>query len=185
MRGQAERLLPMLEEVLRERGVAWGDLDGLGVCVGPGNFTGLRLGVAAARGLALALDVPAIGISRLEALAADRPGPVLVTLDANRDRLFAQDFEDGVPLAEPVMTTLAALDPRPAKTVCVGFAAQAIAARMGLAAGPEADNADTGVLARLAAMRLDRPQPRPAPLYLRPPDAAPSAAPLPVLIDDA
>ena len=57
-RGQAERLVPMLEEMLAEAGLGWRDLDALGVCTGPGNFTGIRISVSAARGLALALDVP-------------------------------------------------------------------------------------------------------------------------------
>jgi tRNA threonylcarbamoyladenosine biosynthesis protein TsaB len=68
-KGQAERLMPMLEEVLDEAGVAWAGLDAVAVCVGPGNFTGLRLSVAAARGLALSLGKPAVGVTRFEALA--------------------------------------------------------------------------------------------------------------------
>ena len=71
-RGQAERLLPMLEEMLAEAGVGWRDLDGIGVVTGPGNFTGVRLAVAAARGLALALGIPAVGVTVFEALAAPR-----------------------------------------------------------------------------------------------------------------
>ncbi|MFP4451570.1 MAG: tRNA (adenosine(37)-N6)-threonylcarbamoyltransferase complex dimerization subunit type 1 TsaB, partial [Rhodosalinus sp.] len=67
-RGQAERLMPMLEEMLAEAGVGWSDLDVLGVGTGPGNFTGLRIAVAAARGLALALDVPAVGVSGFEVI---------------------------------------------------------------------------------------------------------------------
>ena len=69
-RGQAERLLPMLEAMLAEAGVGWAALDGLAVCTGPGNFTGLRIAVAAVRGLALALGVPAVGVTAFEALAA-------------------------------------------------------------------------------------------------------------------
>ena len=61
-RGQAERLMPMLEEMLTEADHAWRDLDTIGVCTGPGNFTGCRIGVAAARGLAFGLGVPAIGV---------------------------------------------------------------------------------------------------------------------------
>ena len=69
-RGQAERLLPMIEALLAEAGVGWGDLDGIGVCTGPGNFTGLRVAVAAARGLALALAHP--GGRRVAARGARR-----------------------------------------------------------------------------------------------------------------
>lgn len=68
-RGQAETLLPQLEGLLAQAGIGWADLSRIGVGVGPGNFTGIRISVAAARGLALGLDIPAIGISGLDALA--------------------------------------------------------------------------------------------------------------------
>jgi tRNA threonylcarbamoyl adenosine modification protein YeaZ len=162
-RGQAERLLPMLEEMLAEAGAGWRDLDGLGVCTGPGNFTGLRLGVAAARGLALALGVPAVGVTRFEALA-DRPGPVIVTIEDRRGR-FAQAFRDGAPLGAPADP--AALAPLPGAR----------------AVGPEDARADPVALARIAARRLGSAPP-PVPLYLRPADALPAEA-APALIDDA
>jgi tRNA threonylcarbamoyladenosine biosynthesis protein TsaB len=161
-RGQAERLLPMLEEMLTEAGVGWADLDGLAVCTGPGNFTGLRLGVAAARGLALALDIPAVGVTRFEALA-DRPGPVVVEVEDGR-RHFAQGFRDGAALGPP---TDAALPRLPGA----------------LRLGPDATRAAPEALARIAARRFSTAPP-PAPLYLRAPDAAP-AGPLPALLDDA
>jgi tRNA threonylcarbamoyladenosine biosynthesis protein TsaB len=68
-RGQAERLMPMLAEMLAGAGAGFADLTAIGVGVGPGNFTGVRISVAAARGLALARAIPAIGVGRLEALA--------------------------------------------------------------------------------------------------------------------
>lgn len=72
-KGQAERLMPLLEEVLAEGSLGWADLDALAVGTGPGNFTGVRIAVAAARGLALALGKPALGVSRFEALALGLP----------------------------------------------------------------------------------------------------------------
>ena len=62
-KGQAERLFPLLEDLLSEAGLTWRDLHVIGVGIGPGNFTGIRIAVAAARGLALSLGIPAIGIS--------------------------------------------------------------------------------------------------------------------------
>ncbi len=155
-RGQAERLLPMLEEMLAEAGLGWPVVDGIGVVTGPGNFTGVRLAVAAARGLAMALGIPAVGVSRFEALA-DRPGDVTVTLADKRGR-FSQSFRDGRPLAPPAAA--------PADTPA------------------EAALADPVVVARLAALRIGEAPP-PAPLYLRPADAMPSSDPVPVLLDDA
>ena len=68
-RGQAERLVPLLQEVLAETGTTWADLTRIGVGIGPGNFTGIRISVATARGLALGLGIPAIGITSLFAPA--------------------------------------------------------------------------------------------------------------------
>ena len=68
-KGQAERLMPLISELLAEAGVVLADVTAIAVGTGPGNFTGVRIAVAAARGLALGLGVPAIGVTRLEALA--------------------------------------------------------------------------------------------------------------------
>lgn len=68
-KGQAERLIPMLEELLTGAGKNWSDLDLIAVGIGPGNFTGVRISVSAARGLALSLGIPAVGVSVFEALA--------------------------------------------------------------------------------------------------------------------
>jgi tRNA threonylcarbamoyladenosine biosynthesis protein TsaB len=69
-RGHAERLFPLLRAALEEAGLGIGAVGRIAVCTGPGSFTGLRVGVAAARGLALGRGIPAVGIDRFEALAA-------------------------------------------------------------------------------------------------------------------
>ena len=74
-KGQAERLMPLIEEMLAGAGTGWRDLSLIGVGTGPGNFTGIRISVAAARGLALSLGIPAIGIGAAEALAYGLPRP--------------------------------------------------------------------------------------------------------------
>ena len=91
-KGQAERLLPLLQEVLAEAGLGWRDLTALAVGTGPGNFTGVRIAVAAARGLALGLGIPAVGITRLEALAFGLPRPITVVEDARRCEVYVQGF---------------------------------------------------------------------------------------------
>lgn len=183
-RGQAERLLPMLEEMLAEAGVAWKALDGIAVATGPGNFTGLRLAVAAARGLALALGIPAVGVSLFEALSAGLPGPVLVVLPERGGGHAAQLLVDGVPTAAALRGDPAGLGPFAEATLCLGQDARAIASRLGLGAGPEAVRADPAAIAAVAAPRLGKAPP-PAPLYLRPADALPSSDPIPLLLDDA
>lgn len=167
-KGQAERLLPLLEEALAAGGAEWRDLDGLAVCTGPGNFTGIRIAVAAARGLAMSLEIPALGVTRLEALAAETRGPVEAAIDARRGGLWVQAFLDGAAVSAPRL---------------VAAEAPAGAGRRIGAPGP--DRADPVVLARLGAARLDLGAPPPAPLYLRPADATPGADAPPVLLDDA
>jgi len=94
----AEALVPLLREVSAEGGVPLSAMDRFAVTVGPGSFTGIRIGLATARGLALALDRPLIGLSTLEVLAAgvpaaERHGSTLAALDAGRGHLYAQLFD--------------------------------------------------------------------------------------------
>jgi tRNA A37 threonylcarbamoyladenosine modification protein TsaB len=160
-RGHAERLLPMVEGLLADAGASWQEIGGIGVCTGPGNFTGLRVAVAAARGLALALGVPAVGVSRLEVLG-HRPGMTVASIDDKRGR-FVQVFHDGVPEGPP------AVDP------------------VAMPAGPAVSGTDVPcdlvVLARIAAGRLGEAPP-PAPLYLRAADAMPPSEAPPAILDD-
>jgi len=92
-KGQAERLFPLLEELLVQAGTGWRDLTRIGVGVGPGNFTGIRISVSAARGLALSLGVAAIGVSTFEALAMGQSRPCLASVDARAGRIYVQRFE--------------------------------------------------------------------------------------------
>ncbi|KFE35795.1 tRNA (adenosine(37)-N6)-threonylcarbamoyltransferase complex dimerization subunit type 1 TsaB [Thioclava atlantica] len=168
-RGQAERLMPLLEEMLAEQGIGWRDLSVIGVGIGPGNFTGVRIAVAAARGLALSLKIPAIGVSSLDALAEDGPRPMRALLDARRGDVYVQDFGGG---------------PRPSPDLVPRDEAIAEAAAEGLdiVEGVSAEALATAI-ARIAARRADTQQPRPAPLYLRSADAAPPADPPPRILD--
>ena len=90
VRGHAEHLVPALGETLAAAGLAWDRLDGIGVTRGPGAFTGLRIGLAAARGLALVLDIPVIGITTFEALAVRAPAGCVVAIDTRREDFYCQ-----------------------------------------------------------------------------------------------
>ncbi|SDE34832.1 tRNA (adenosine(37)-N6)-threonylcarbamoyltransferase complex dimerization subunit type 1 TsaB [Limimaricola pyoseonensis] len=159
-KGQAERLMPFLEDLLADEGLGWRDLAAIGVGCGPGNFTGLRIGVSAARGLALGLGIPAVGVSGFEAAAHGLPRPLTVALPAPRAHLWTQRLTgDG---AEPPALLAAA------------EAGEVVH-------GPDAE-ALVRAIAEIAALRAATPQPRPAPLYVRPADAAPPRDPAPVLI---
>ena len=89
-RGQAERLMPMLEEVLDQGGAAWADLTRIAVGTGPGNFTGIRLAVSAARGLSLSLGVPAIGVSGFEAICAHGTRACVPAVPAPREHVYVR-----------------------------------------------------------------------------------------------
>jgi len=180
-KGQAERLFGLLEDMLREGGKGWGDLDAIGVGVGPGNFTGIRISVAAARGLALSLQRPAIGVSTLEALALDLPRPSLAAVDARRGQIYLQSFGSeaqpaGIFAADALPAAYLAHGP-----VCVGHdAANLAATSKGRAMAPCHDL--PVAIARITLSRLSNKQPRPAPLYLRAADAAPSREPKLVIL---
>jgi tRNA threonylcarbamoyl adenosine modification protein YeaZ len=180
-KGQAERLFPMVEEILAGAGADWAGLAAVGVCTGPGNFTGLRLSVAAARGIALARGIPAIGVSLFEALADG--GTALVTLDARGGLLFVQQVRNGRAEGPARVVGIDELAAAPGM-VCLGHRAAEVAARVGGVAGSEAVRADPAAVARLAAARMGAPGPRPAPLYLRPADAAPPSEAPPPILDD-
>ena len=185
-KGQAERLMPLLEEVLAEAGKSWPALDRIGVGIGPGNFTGIRISVSAARGLALSLGIPAIGVSSLQAMAyrSAASGLTLAVLDARQGNLYCQLFDTGgADLGAPLMcaaTDIARHSPR-GTPVVVGHNSAELAAQLG------ASHADTNAtqtveaIAQIAATTTPDGT-RPAPLYLRPADAAPPRDPAPKIL---
>ena len=178
-RGHQERLAPMVAVAMGEAGLAFAGLDRIAVTVGPGSFTGLRVGLAFAKALSLALDIPCIGVGTLEALAAGVSGgqnmPLLVcALDAHRDRVYLQAFSRGRSLGDPENLSLEAARARLASlgtdraTPAVGSGATLLDF-----VGPASSASpaiDPVALARLAANR-PAPDQRPAPVYLRAPDA--------------
>ena len=175
-RGHQERLAPMVEAVMLRSGVAFDALERVGVTVGPGSFTGLRLGLAFAKGLSLALDIPCIGVNSLEALAAGRPGFVAAAIAAKGEQVYLQAFLDGAPLSAPdVLDTaiaaarIAELWPG-AEATLVGSGARQICGGLPSAGIDDAQAADICAVARLVEGRPSLAG-RPRPLYLRAPDA--------------
>ncbi|ABD53780.1 tRNA (adenosine(37)-N6)-threonylcarbamoyltransferase complex dimerization subunit type 1 TsaB [Jannaschia sp. CCS1] len=172
-RGQAEHLMPLVEQTLAEAGTALHDLDAIGVGIGPGNFTGIRISVSAARGLALALEVPAIGVSVLDSLAYKAPRPCLATRNAPRDTLYVQRFGDGLDRAPAHVLKANLADWITPNITLVGQDSPEMSRAHGIDHAPAA-YAPASAIARITAMRLGTPQPRPAPLYIKPADAAPA-----------
>ncbi len=178
LRGHQERLAPMVVEAMAQAGTAFGALDRIAVTVGPGSFTGLRVGLAFAKALSLALDVPCVGLGTLEALIASGPQTAraslaIAALDARRDHIYLQVFSYGSPLmaAENVSVDdardrLVALG-ADRSTPITGSGATMLWPGSG---SGDAPGVDPVALARLASGR-PTPDRRPQPLYLRAPDA--------------
>lgn len=174
MRGHQERLAPMAQAVMAQAGLPFSSLQRIGATVGPGSFTGLRVGVAFAKGLGSALGVPAVGVGSLEALATEAQGMVAAAIDARRDQIYLQVFEDGESLMAPDVLPVGIAAARLAELTMgrmltlVGSGAPLLA---GAAPGAQIltpDGCDARAVARLAATK--RPAPM-RPLYLRAPDA--------------
>lgn len=183
-RGHGEVLVPMVEEVLQGAGIGYEQLERIGVTVGPGSFTGLRVGLAAARGFAATLNIPVVGIGTLEALAltdslessvsCDRA----VALDARNGLVYGQRFTAEGAAMEPanVMADIvfaASLLPGmrlvgPAQSI---IAALTRSANKPATLGTQVGFASPAALAQLA-MRGD-PSEKPKPLYLKSADAIP------------
>lgn len=187
-RGHAEALMPLLETVLAEAALGFADLDALAVTVGPGTFTGLRVGLAAARGLALALELPLVGVTTLEAIAApvsaEAEETIVASFDAKRNEIYLQPFTSAqAPLAEPSLVSLgeAAAHLPPGRLVLVGTGTALLAAALerrkaDLRLAEARPQPDAAAIARLVLARLALKGPEafrvaPLPLYIRAPDA--------------
>ncbi len=181
-RGQAEALAPMIAACMKDADVAFADLARVAVTVGPGSFTGVRIGLSAARGFGLALAIPVIGVTTGEVLQAGSAatGTVISAIDSKRGDVYAEAFDpDGRRLSDTVSLPIDALVgwarpwQRPLTLVGDGAA-------MARAALPEARVDDTRVLpdaAVLAALSATRAPDAegPLPLYVRAPDVSVSS----------
>ncbi len=184
-KGHAEQLMGVIEETLRVSSTDYERLGRIAVATGPGSFTGVRVGVSTARGLALALKIPAVGVTTLEAIAEetrrDFPGrSIMPAIDARRDELYSAVYdEDGKLLYPPAVIDLgeAIALARKYRPVLAGSAAAMVAdaaAPSALDRGSLSATADIAIYARLAAVRNPGGE-KPKPVYLREPDAKPHA----------
>jgi len=194
-RGHAEALMPLLARLMDVASIDFSELDRIAVTVGPGSFTGLRVGIAAARGIALATGKPAVGVSTLAALAAphlaeNEDRSVVAAIDAHHEQVYLQIFGPGgrslappllAPLGEAVHMTMhltaASAPTGPVLLVGSGAAILAAAWPAGMKRPPiDARTApDIFWVARLGGA-ADAMRALPKPLYLRRPDARPQDA---------
>ena len=188
-RGHAEALMPLIKRVMDRAGLTFTALDRIAVTIGPGSFTGLRVGIAAARGIALAAGKPAVGLSTLAAyatplIAADDSTPVVAAIDARHEQVYLQVFGPGgrtlvaprvAPLREAVRAAANSGAPR-----IVGTAAELIAAAWPAderkpRAVEQKGAPDIDWVAQVGAAVADTGV-SPRPLYLKAPDAQPQEA---------
>ena len=190
LHGQAEKLLPMVDSVMRRAGLPASALDIIGVTVGPGSFTGIRIGLAAARGIARATGAQVIGVTGFEAVAAGLTGCsldagfLLIALESRREDLYVQLFDHAhVALEEPTASMPAALNERlngiigAAPLLVAGDAAQRAASNLSqrpdtMVAADSAPDAAGVLRAALCRWPLRAQGAKPMPLYLRPPDVS-------------
>lgn len=190
-KGQAERLFPLLEELLAGQNRRWGDLDFIAVGIGPGNFTGVRISVAAARGLALSLGIPAIGISLFDViryptgLGADNSE--IISIEGPSGTAYIQQIQPGHLLFPPQQIDPAEPpdDLTMVGTTIRGFRAAEIATKSGALFHDVVPNEIAENIAKCAMWRISNGQTawvRPAPIYVRQADAAPPRDPAPRIL---
>lgn len=170
-RGHAERLFGLIAETLSETGTEYRNLDVIGVGVGPGSFTGTRVAVAAARGLSLGLGIPAIGVTKHDALSFDAREAVLASVGIRGGRYLLQPGVGGRILNLALDDVLPEL--KGFLGIVVGDDAGKIARALGIRCGKE----EFGIAEATALSALDRlgqAEVRPAPVYANPPAAVPS-----------
>lgn len=177
-RGQDSRLVPLVQAAMAEAGMRYDDLDRIAVTRGPGSFTGLRIGLATARGIGFAAGKPVIGIDRFavyRALFADRNGALMVVLESRRRELYACLFPAyGEPLAPELLTPdeIAVQTQSHHDIVIVGDAAESMRGIVDHHVFDQVTDIEVEICARLASQVDDVNDPAflPRPLYLRAPD---------------
>jgi len=184
--GHSRELLTAVEDLMRQAQVGWADVDGVAVGVGPGGFTGLRIGVATARALATAARLPVFPVSSLAALAAgagDEP-LVLPLIDARRGELFGALYEGGRAVVDAFAARPEAVAERAGRDLAGALAAgdgsirfRAVLEAAGIRVAPDDSGLHVVRAAHVCRLAAEVPPERPEavlPTYIRDPDAEPS-----------
>lgn len=164
-RGHAEALMPMIQAVLDASKVSLKEIGGIAVSLGPGSFTGVRVGLAAARAFALALNVRVYGVTTFEAWAYHVGKPAWVVLDTKRDDYYAQFFDaEGKPTSEPSILSSEQLKEK-LPFDALGTGAEKLASEINCGLIQKISPIAVSI-GRVALGRMDHPLP-PDPIYLR------------------
>ena len=182
-RGQAEALAPMVQETMKMAGVDFAKLNRIAVTTGPGTFTGVRIGLAMARGLGVALNIPITGINSLAAIAANETAknlPIVVAVDARAGEIYFASYDlSGHEVTGPAVVSLdEARKLMPTHSVAIlGTAAELLLQKLGNHPHLRSDAGDLPIAANFARLAASIPASDipPEPLYLRAPDVKPQA----------
>jgi tRNA threonylcarbamoyladenosine biosynthesis protein TsaB len=180
--GHAERLMPMVHELMAHANISYRDIGMIATSIGPGSFTGVRTGLAAAKGFAQALNIPAVGVSTLEAIAFEARQTagnqaLRVVIDAKRGEVHTQDFgPDGAPDGVPVLLSLQDAKGGRGTRLLAGNGAGLVDAET-ISLLPQAPTASIKIYAEIAELRgaIDTTSLTMMPLYLRGADAKPQS----------
>lgn len=170
-RGQAEALMPMVQRIMGKADIRYDELSCVAVSVGPGSFTGVRVGLAAADGIALAADLPMVGVSVMEAVAFDvsekypETKDICIVLETKRDDYYVQRFSGMVPVSEP-MTADRELLKQMASVVFTGNGVSRLIEEIGELPFLDVPMPSAETIVRLAALKTPEKK-YPSPLYLR------------------
>ena len=164
-RGQGEALVPIIAQVLESAHKKPADITGVAVAVGPGSFTGVRVGLSTARGIGLALNVPVYGVTNFEATAYDIAAPIIVTLDTKRGDYFTQSFDEKGHLLGEAQTQSDTDLKQCLPFTAVGDGAEKLAQDIGCAVLQKKYPLAVSI-GKIAMSRVSNPLP-PEPVYLR------------------
>ena len=164
-RGQGEALVPIIAQVLESAQKKPTDITGVAVAVGPGSFTGVRVGLSTARGIGLALNVPVYGVTNFEATAYDIASPVIVTLDTKRGDYFTQSFDENGRIVSEAKTQSDMDLKQSLPFIAVGDVAKKLAQEIGCAVLQTKYPLAVSI-GKIAISRISTPLP-PEPVYLR------------------
>jgi tRNA threonylcarbamoyl adenosine modification protein YeaZ len=162
-KGQAEHLVPLIQDVVAQAGKTLADIDLIGVGIGPGNFTGIRISVSFARSLSLSLDRPALGVDSFAASYFGLSGAARVIVPGPQDKVYLKEYPANGDL--PTLVEKSTLE-RPGAPIIERVDPTALVSH----------------IARIASTAEAQNNTPPAPLYIKPPDAAPARHTAPVLL---
>lgn len=169
-----ERLFPLIHEMFQAKNLSWNRMNAIGVCVGPGNFNGIRVGVSAARGLSLSLGIPAIGVTKFDAFALGHSEPLMVTVKSVKNKFFGRIGLTGQPFVADINSLRL---PKIENLAVLGFEAESISKRLGINfLTPKYSSAHA--IAMISSNQAGKHNTPPKPYYVSSPRVDPNATKL-------